>query len=458
MEWLRSRTAVVAVVAVMAALTVCLGAWQGWLAEAAPDVVYVNDNTSPDVEGCNAPDANTIADGITAADPDDTVIVCDGTYAGGVTVNKSVKIEGRAAADRADIVIEGASDGFIVSADEVTVRHMRFDGVDGTDTGIHVTGDEATIQDVEAVNWLTGIFLDASSGSVVEDSEVDDNDLGIAAIGGGDNVIRNNVAGDNNVSGVVIEDEDVDLVAGNDLAGTLEGLYLNASGGNLLNVRVVGNTIHAGSEGIYIDDIGAADSLIVIGGRPEDGNTFVGTPDGVTDYFVEMDCGAGPPDTEVTVTATWNYWAGHTSSAAIAAVIYGDEVDLDCAPHGAVVFHPWATTLPPTPTTSPTPTPTPSPTPSPTPTPGTRTFDLQMGWNNFVWTGATGTDPATVLSCIDGNYVIAYRFVALNQSFQRYVPGDAVLSNMTNLNKYDNLLVLVTTAAGVQCQDMPVDP
>jgi hypothetical protein len=63
-----------------------------------------------------------------------------------------------------------------------------------------------------------------------------------------------------------------------------------------------------------------------------------------------------------------------------------------------------------------------------------------------------------VLSCIDGNYVIAYRLVALNQSFQRYVPGNAALSNMTNVNKYDDLLVLVTTAAGVQCQDMPVDP
>jgi len=455
MKWLRSRAAVVVLVATAAALTISLGAWQGWLAEAAGDVVYVNDNSLPDVEGCNAPDESTIAEGITAADPGDTVIVCEGTYAGNVTVNKSITIEGRAEADRADIIVETASDGFIVSADEVTVRHIYFAG--GTGAGIYVTGDEATIQDVEAVEWDSGIYLDGSTDSLVEDSDVDDNNYGIAAIGGGGNVIRSNVAGDGNGTGLWIEDEDVDLVAGNDLAGTAEALYLNADAG-LLNVRVVGNTIHAGSEGIYIDVIDAAESLIVIGGRPEDGNTFVGTPDGATDYFVEMECGAGPPYTEVTVNATWNYWAGLTSSAAIAAVIYGDEVDLDCAPHGAVVFHPWATTLPPTPTPSPTPTPTPSPTPSPSPTPGTRTFDLQMGWNNFVWTGATGTDPATVLSCIDGNYVIAYRFVALNQSFQRYVPGDAVLSNMTNLNKYDNLLVLVTTAAGVQCQDMPVDP
>jgi hypothetical protein len=172
-----------------------------------------------------------------------------------------------------------------------------------------------------------------------------------------------------------------------------------------------------------------------------------------------MACGAGPPNTEVTVDATWNYWGGLTSRTAIADSIYDDEDQNEClTDHGAVVFHPWVTEPPPTPSPSPTPTPTPSPTPSPTPTLGTRTFDLQMGWNDFVWTGPTGTDPATALSCIDGNYVIAYRYVALTQTFQRYVPGNATLSTMTNLNKYDSLLVLVTTAAGVQCQDMPVDP
>jgi parallel beta-helix repeat protein len=456
MKWLRSRTAVVVVVATAAALTISLGAWQGWLAQAAGDVVYVNDNSLPDVEGCNNPDAATIADGISAADPGDTVIVCEGTYDGGVTVNKSITIEGRAEADRADIIVEAASDGFVVTADDVTIRHMYFAG--GTGDGIYVTADQATIQDVEAVEWDTGIFLDGSSDSLVEDSDVDDNNTGIGAIGGGDNVIRNNVAGDGNGTGVWIEDEDVDLVAGNDLAGTVEGLYLNADAG-LLNVRVINNTIHAGSDGIYIDVIPSAESLIVIGGCPEAGNTFLGTPNGTTDFFVDMACGAGPPDTEVTVDATWNYWGGLTSRTAIADSIYDDEDQNECGTdHGAVVFHPWVTEPPPTPSPSPTPTPSPSPTPSPTPTLGTRTFDLQMGWNDFVWTGPTGTDPATVLSCIDGNYVIAYRYVALTQAFQRYVPGNATLSTMTNLNKYDSLLVLVTTAAGVQCQDMPLDP
>jgi parallel beta-helix repeat protein len=453
MRRIQPRTALVALVAAVAVLTIALGSWQGWLAQAAPQEVYVNDNLLPDVEGCNAPDANTIADGITAADPGDTVVVCEGVYAGGVTVSKSVTIEGRAEASRADIVVQGGagSDGFDVTANDVTIRHMRFDGVDMSGTGIHVTGDDGTVQDVEALRWVNAIRLDASSGSVVEESDVDENTLGIWAAGGENNTILGNLTGGNNVVGVVVVNEDLTLVTENNLSGSDTALYLDANPPGQLHVRVVRNTINAGSDGIYIDLLEAADSLITIGGSPDAANSFAGTPDNLAgDYFIQAACG------EATVDATWNYWAGLTSRAAIADLIWDDEDQNDCGdPHGAIVFHPWATE--PAPAPSPSPTPPPSPSPSPSPTPGTRDFDLQLGWNNFVWTGASGTDPATVLSCIDGDYAIAYRFVAVGQTFERYVPGDAVLSNMTNLDKYDSLLVLVT-ASGVQCLGMPVEP
>jgi parallel beta-helix repeat protein len=448
MKWLHSRTAVVTVVAAAVALTICLGTWQGWLAQASPAEVYVNDNLLPDVEGCNNPDGTTIAEGITAADPGDTVIVCEGTYDGNVTVGKSVTIEGRSDAARSDIIVQGGSgvDGFTVSADDVTISHMLFDGVDTSGTGIHVTGDSATIQDVEATDWVNAIYLDASSGSLVQQSEVDDNNLGIWAKGGDSNSISSNVAGDGNNIGVVIQDEDVDVVAENDLAGVAEALYLDADAPT--NVHVIRNTIHASasSNGIYIDQIPSADSLVVIGGCPDNQNTFTGSPDGVATFFIGLVCGG-----EVTVDATLNYWPGIATRQGIADLIYGDEDDLECAPDSAVVFHPWATEAAPPPSPSPTPTPSPSPTASPTP--GTRTFDLQQGWNNFVWTGDTDTDPATVLSCIDGSYAIAYRLVS--GGWERYVPGDSTLSTMTNLDQFDNLLVLVT-ATSAQCADMPV--
>jgi hypothetical protein len=82
-----------------------------------------------------------------------------------------------------------------------------------------------------------------------------------------------------------------------------------------------------------------------------------------------------------------------------------------------------------------------------------------MGWNNFVWTGATGTDAADVLSCIDGLYSIAYQWVAAEGKWLRYVPGrcgEANMCTLTTVSKYDSLLVLIK-GSGVQCI-MPVDP
>ncbi|MGQ9572607.1 MAG: right-handed parallel beta-helix repeat-containing protein, partial [Dehalococcoidia bacterium] len=286
MKWLSSRTAVVALVAAVAVATIALGAWQGWLAQAAPDTVYVNDNLLPDIEGCNAPDASTIAAGIAAADPGDTVVICEGTYAGNVTVGKSVTIEGRAEANRDDIIVQGGAgvDGFAVTADNVTVRHIKFDGIDHTGNGIHVSGDNATIQDVEAVKWGIGIFLEGSSGSVVEDSDVDDNaGAGIAAAGGENSVIQRNVAGANNFRGVIVENEVLTLVAENDLSGSDAALLLDADAPDVLKVQVLRNTINAGSDGIFIDVIDSADSLIIIGGRAADANSFAGSPDHTTD-------------------------------------------------------------------------------------------------------------------------------------------------------------------------------
>jgi len=464
MKWFRSTTAVVAVVGAVAVLTICLGTWQGWLAHAAPDTIYVNDNLLPDVEGCKAPDANTIADGIAAADAGDTVIVCEGTYAGNVAVSKSLTIEGRAGADRANIVVQGGTgvNGFNVTVDDVDISHIKFDGVDHSGSGVYVTGDGATVQDVEAVDWVNGVWVNGSDGTVVDDCDVDDNTVGIGALAGKNNEVRRNVAGDGNTTGVFIGDEDSDLVTDNDLSGSGTALALAPGAGNVIDVRVVRNTIHAGagSDGVAIDTIDSAESLIIVGGRAEDANNFAGSPDGVADYFVDMACGAGPPSTEVTVNATWNYWAGINVRADIADLIYDDEDQNECAtPHGAVVFHPWATAPAPTPSPSPTPTPSPTVTPTLSPTPSaTRTFALATGWNNFVWTGANGTAAEAALSCIAGNFAVAYEWDGT--SWKNYIPGrcaEAGMCTLTTVNKYDSLLVLVT-ASGVQCKDMPVNP
>jgi hypothetical protein len=60
---------------------------------------------------------------------------------------------------------------------------------------------------------------------------------------------------------------------------------------------------------------------------------------------------------------------------------------------------------------------------TPIPEPPSLALNLEPGWNNFVWRGASGADPATALSAIEGNYDIAYRFDSHSQTFERYVPA-----------------------------------
>jgi hypothetical protein len=205
--------------------------------------------------------------------------------------------------------------------------------------------------------------------------------------------------------------------------------------------------------------------LITIGGSADMANTFTG-PFDATKFYVYLHCSA-----QDTVNAIYNWW-GSTVRVDIANRIFNDEDDtaVECtAPddvNGAVVFHPWATGPAPTPTPSPTPSPTATPTatatgtPTPTATAGaTRPIDLSpQGWHDLAWSGADATDPGTALACIDGKYSIAYAYTptATPSPWLRYVPGHPELSNMSALNKYDTLLVLIT-AAGVTCQ-MSVAP
>ena len=465
MELIRSRTAVVAVVVMaVAALTIALATWQSWPAQ-AQDIWIVNDDTGETVGGCGSPDFLTsdIEDAIDspAVSDGDTLVICEGTYVGDITVDKSLSISGYEGAARGDVKIDidpaSPTDGLAVSADNVRIRHLTVDGPGASNVGILVLTagppgyKQVTISDVELTGWDEGMRTNNAVDMAIEGGHVHHNRDGVVMVAGVRNGLQGTDITENSQTGLVVIAEDELVVEGNTLSGNMSQQMLVS--GPRFNVRIVRNDIVTApdSTGISIAS-GSAEAFIQIGGSPENANSFTGPLDPPNYAYLVHDCYA-----ENTVDATYNWW-GTVHRPDIANRILNDEDEdtgSECAlPHeGSVVFHPWATGPAPTPS----PSPTPAPSPSPSPTPSTRDFDLQLGWNNFVWTGLPGTDPATALSCIDGNYVIAYRFVALNQTFQRHVPGDEALSNMTNLDKYDSLLVLVT-ASGVQCLGMPVEP
>jgi parallel beta-helix repeat protein len=466
MRWTRIAVMaiVLAVLAIGLALSLGLGSWTA----SAEDTFIVNDDTSPADEGCDTPDFETedIQDAIDSglvADGD-TLVICEGTYnpPDAIEVTKSLTIEGRAAANRDDIVVQGVAgeDGFVILVDGITIRHLKLVGAASGD-GILVGADNNTIRDMEITSWIDGVEIQGAEGDIVETSNIHTNaSRGVDAKNGGNNTVRDNEITDNDW-GVCLDSEDGDLVEGNTLSGnTREQIRLTSK----VNARIVRNNIATSSDGIFFKDM-SAESLVIIGGSPENANTFSG-PFGAPDYYVNLSCAS-----ENTVDATYNWW-GSTTRVDIANRIFNDEDDagVECAApddvKGAVVFHPWATGPAPTPTPTATPTETGTPTatatatPTPTATPGaTRTIDLSpQGWHDLAWSGADATDPGTALACISGDYSIAYAWEGPTAGFKRYVEGCAIpgICNMAALNKYDTLLVNIS-AAGVSCE-MPVAP
>jgi hypothetical protein len=458
-------------------LAVCLGLWGQWTAS-AQDTFIVNDDTAPADDGCGTPDFETddIQDAIDSSlvADGDRLIICEGIYVGDVTVAKSLTIEGREGADRADVRIEvsgfDAGDGLIVEANGVTVRHLTVDGSQPSAGIVSVVPDPGpgydhlTLTDLEVTDWHDGVFLAYAQDTVIEESEFRD-ELGVVMRHGTRNVVRNNETRGPCRNGLNVDAEDQLLAEGNRLEGCQDA-QIDISGDT--QARILRNEIvprpagEGGGSGIRIKDV-PAESLVQIGGSENDANTFSGDF-GDPDYYVRLDC-----DAQSTVDATYNWW-GSTNRTDIANRIFNDEDDMsvECAApddvRGAVVFHPWATGPAPTPTPTATPSPTATATgtgtPTPTPTPGaTRTIELSpQGWHDLAWSGADATDPATALACISGDYSIAYAWEGPTAGFKRHVEGCAIpgICNMAPLNKYDTLLVNIT-AAGVTCE-MPVAP
>jgi hypothetical protein len=472
------------VAALAIALALSLGLWGSWTASAQTEHVVNQDTGAGDAAPCDAPDFASVSDIETVIDDGsvqngDTLVLCPGTYtagaaAGAVEVDKELSIEGLAAADREDVVVQGTagSHGFTIMADNVTISHLKLvgPGTAGADHGVHLEPAGPTafnnleLSDLEITNWREGVHVDMSSdANIGPDNEVHANEQGVIILGGAlggqrDRVFNNEIGPNNNV-GMALAVVDELYVQENDLAGNgFAQIFVDGES----NAFIWNNDIEAGVDlGVYVNS-STADTLVQIGGSPQRTNNFTGTL-GPGGFYVKLECGA-----ENTVDATYNYWNGINSNAGISAVVFNDEFDdpatgPDCPgdDKGAVAVHPFVTTA-----WAPTATPTPSPTATvtgtvtatPTGTPGaTRTIDLSpQGWHDLAWSGPDATDPGTALACISGDYSIAYAWEGPTAGFRRYVEGCAIpgICNMSPLDEYDTLLVNIT-AASASCE-MPV--
>ena len=411
MRWTRIGGMTALVVALAIGLALSLGLWGSWTAS-AQDTFIVNDDTIPAADGCDTPDFETedIQDAIDSplvADGD-TLVICEGTYNApdAIEVTKKLTIEGLAAADREDVVVQGSSNGFDIKADDVTMMHLKLlgPGTAGGDRGVYLMPVGPTVyknlklSDLEITNWGTGVWIaESNDAKIGPNNKINANAMGVyiagGVLGGQRDMIFDNEIGPNEHVGVNLTQVDELYVQENALAGNV-GVQIAVAGES--NVFIWNNDIEASAtqSGIHIAS-NTADTLVQIGGSPQRTNNFTGTTAPSISWYVILECGS-----ENTVDATYNYWNGFNSNAGISPVVFNDEFDdpasgtADCPgdDKGAVAVHPFVTTQwtpSPTPTPSPTATPTATATPTPTATPSaTRTIDLSPpGWHSLVWSG-----------------------------------------------------------------------
>jgi len=164
------------------AVAACTLALAG-VASAAVGTVYVSPPGSASCGG--GPTYTTISDGIAHAAPGDRVVVCPGTYAEDVVVDRSVDLVGMNATVQPDpndtsspLAGDLGTNAFTVLAANVSISGFTATGATGD--GILLVGDHANVEHVLAQgNGGNGIMLESSSWSTVRGNRVTGNAGGI---------------------------------------------------------------------------------------------------------------------------------------------------------------------------------------------------------------------------------------------------------------------------------------
>lgn len=177
---------------------------------------------------------------IDAALPGATVEVGPGEYAGDLIVDKPLRLVGRS---RPRLVGSGRGSVVRVRADGVTVEGFRIDGRRGGDlardsSGVHTSGRDTVLRDLEIADSLFGVYLREANGAVVERCR-------IRGIRGRDPGEKGSGIHAYNLEGFRFDD--------NEVVDVRDGLYLqNASKGTLR--RNVARDVRYGLHYMFSDD------------------------------------------------------------------------------------------------------------------------------------------------------------------------------------------------------------
>lgn len=177
------------------------------------------------------PDAyHSISAALEAAEPDDTILVASHQYNESVTVDVpglTIRGEASSSSDR-PLVSSDGGDGFLVSADDVTIEALV---IEEARNGIVVVGaTKATIADVGVrASEVNGVRLASAQAPVVENLTVEGAERGLHAFDVKDGTFANVTVADVREHGIVVEESSGIDVPGAAVNGASLGIWILAS-------------------------------------------------------------------------------------------------------------------------------------------------------------------------------------------------------------------------------------
>ena len=200
--------------------------------------------------------AATLQERIDAAAPNDTITLEAGVHQGPVVINKPLTLS----ANR-DAEIRGSGHGktVLIAANDVTIRGLRItnSGLDlfNDDAGIHVTGNNAVIENNEIVDSLHGVYLKkvrnarvtgnriTGRTTIPESNEPIEKGLAQSA----ENCDTGTLAANRRGNGIHMWNCEEILITNNEISDARDGIYFSFAN----NSHVENNTIHHVRYGLH---------------------------------------------------------------------------------------------------------------------------------------------------------------------------------------------------------------
>ncbi|MBA3961581.1 MAG: right-handed parallel beta-helix repeat-containing protein [Chthoniobacterales bacterium] len=199
--------------------------------------------------------AATLQDRINAAAPNETIHIAAGVYGGAIVINKQLTLVGEPGAE-----VRGPGVGKVITiaADDVTVTGLRItdSGLNlfDDDAAVFVTGNRATIENDTIANSLHGIYLKKVSGARILGNRIE----GKTTIAASSEPVEKGVGQSaENCDTTLVENRrgngihqwncDGNLISGNDISETRDGIYFSFTN----NSRVENNVVHRTRYGLH---------------------------------------------------------------------------------------------------------------------------------------------------------------------------------------------------------------